>query len=116
MNRKIALVIAAATLSVPVGAVVAGSPAFAATRAQGVTVAAQHRESLDASTDSSKEGTIRDTSKDSSKERSSNDTSKDTSSSKEGSSVDTSKDASKDSSSKDAPTDTMSIDSSVSLR
>ena len=116
MNRKIALVIAAATLSVPVGAVVAGSPAFAATRTRAVTVAAQHKESVDASTDTSKEGTSADTSKDSSKESSSNDTSKDTSGSKEGSSVDTSKDSSKDGSSTDTPTDTVSVDSSVSLR
>ena len=114
MNRKIALVIAAATLSVPVGAVVASSPAFAATRTQSVRVAAQHKESVDASTDTSKEGTRADKSNDSSKESSSNDTSKDTS--KEGSSVDTSKDSSKDGSSKDTPADTMSVDSSTSIR
>ena len=114
MNRKIALVIAAATLSVPVGAVVAGSPAFAATRTQSASVAAQHKESMDASTDTSKEGSSVDTSKDSSKEGSSNDTSKDTS--KEGSSVDTSKDSSMDGSTKDTPTDKTSIDSAVSVR
>ena len=114
MNRKIALGIAAATLSVPVGAVVASSPAFAATRTQSVRVAAQHKESVDASTDTSKEGTRADKSNDSSKESSSNDTSEDTS--KEGSSVDTSKDSSKDGSSKDTPADTMSVDSSTSIR
>ena len=114
MNRKIALVIAAATLSVPVGAVVASSPAFAATRTQSATVAAQHKESVDASTDTSKEGSSVDKTKDSSKEGTSNDTSTDTS--KEGSSADTSKDSSKDVSSNDTPTIKGSIDSSVSVR
>ena len=114
MNRKIALVIAAATLSVPVGAVAASSPAFAATRTQSAGVAAQHKESVDASTDTSKEGSSVDTSKDASTEGSSNDTSKDTS--KEGSSNDTSKDSSQDASSKDTSTDTTSIDSSLRAR
>ena len=101
MNRKIALVIAAATLSVPVGAVVASSPAFAATRTQSAGVAAQHKESVDASTDTSKEGSSVDTSKDTSKEGSSNDTSKDSST---------------DGSSKDTSTDTTSVDASLRAR
>jgi hypothetical protein len=80
MYRKIAFVIAATTICVPVGAAVAGSPAFAATRTHAaVSVAKQHTESLDASNDTAKEGSSNDTSKDTSTEGSSNDTSKDTS-------------------------------------
>jgi len=79
MYRKIALVIAAATFSVPVGVVVAGSPAFAATRTHSVSVDKLHKESRDGSKDASKEGSRLDTSKDSSK-GTSKDTSKDTSS------------------------------------
>jgi len=112
MYRKITLVIAAATLSVPVGAVVAGSPAFAATQTHSVSVVKQQKESADATKDTSKEGSSTDTSKDTSVDGSSTDTSKDTSA--EGSSTDTSKDTSTSGSSTDTSTDTSSIDASPS--
>lgn len=81
MNRKIAVVIAAAGLSVPVGAVVASNPAFAITHTQTVSgVAEQHKESMDASRDASKEGSKVDTSKDASKDGPRNDNSRDTTS------------------------------------
>ena len=45
MQRKIVLVIAAATLSVPVGAALAGGPAFASSSTHSVSVDRQHKES-----------------------------------------------------------------------
>jgi hypothetical protein len=112
MYRKIALVVAAATLSVPIGAAVAGSPAFAVTRTHSVSVDKQHKESAETSKDTSTEGSSNDTAKDTSTEGSSNDTAKDTST--EGSSNDTAKDTSTQGSSNDTTKDTSSIDASGS--
>ncbi len=65
MNRKIALVIAAATLSVPAGIAATGSPAFATTHARTTGVEQSHRESRhDVLRD--KSGTSADSAKDSS--------------------------------------------------
>jgi hypothetical protein len=111
MRRKIALVIAAASLSIPVGAAVAGSPAFASTRAQSVSVDKQHKESVDASKDTAKEGSTTDKSKDSTQEGSNTETSKDVS--KEGSSTDKSKDSTQDGSSNGTP-DSSSVDAAAS--
>ena len=81
MNRKIALLLAAASLSLPIGAVVAGSPAGAATRTHAtVSVDKQHKETLDPSKDTTPEGSSKDASKDtSSKDTSSKDSTKDVS-------------------------------------
>lgn len=92
MYRKIALVLVAATVSIPVGAAVAGSPAFAATRTRSASVVKMHKESPNASKDAS-ESSSTDRSKDIHRENSSLDTSKDRSSkdtTKDASNVDTS--------------------------
>jgi hypothetical protein len=88
MHRKFVLFLAAATLSVPVGATVAASPAFAVTHTRYATVDNQHNDSRDASRDISKADSKRDNIQDSS-----NDISTDTlkGTSKERSSLDVSK-------------------------
>jgi hypothetical protein len=81
MNRKMAFLVAAATLSVPVAAV-AATPAFAATPTHSAHVVTQHivkryDDSRETSKDNSKERSSADATKDSSRRDPSHDTAKD---------------------------------------